>query len=343
MKLYKYLFLSFLFVGCSANKLPSEPTLRLAIWANYLPDELVEKFQKQTGVKMVISNFSSNEELLAKMQAGGTQYDLIIPSDYMVGIMKQQNLLRPLDMQKIPNAKHVDREFIGRSFDPQNHHTLPYGWGTVGIAVNRNLYKGRLESWGDFFSEASLSGRVSMLDDMREVLGAALRFRGFSVNSKADQEIKDATNVLINSRSRIRMFTSEPIQALSNGEVAVAQIYSIEAYQLKKRMGEKIDYVIPKEGSTVAIDNFAIPKTAENWESAHKFINFMYTPDHNRILVRGVMVGPILKATQNELKEFNVRRPSSLQKDQAKFESIQDIGEATKRYDRAWTEVKSTL
>lgn len=343
MKLYKYLFLSFLFVGCSVNKLPSQPTLRLAIWANYLPDELVEKFEQQTGVKMVISNFSSNEELLAKMQAGGTQYDLIIPSDYMVGIMKQQHLLRPLDVQKIPNLKHVDHEFIGRPYDPQNQYSFPYGWGTVGIAVNRSLYKGRLEGWGDFFSEASLSGKVSMLDDVREVLGAALRFRGFSVNSKHDKEIKDATDVLIGSRDRIRMFTSEPIQALSNGEVTVAQIYSIEAYQLKKRMGDKFEYVLPKEGTTVAIDNFAIPKTAENWEAAHKFINFMYTPEHNRILVNNVLVGPILKATQNELKEFNVRRPSSLQKDQAKFESIQDIGETTKRYDRAWTEVKSTL
>ena len=343
MKLYKYLFLSFLFVGCSANKLPSEPTLRLAIWANTLPDELVEKFQKQTGVKMVISNFSSNEELLAKMQAGGTQYDLIIPSDYMVGIMKQQSLLRPLDMQKIPNVKNVDHEFIGRPYDPQNQHSLPYGWGTVGIAVNRNLYKGRLEGWNDFFGEAGLSGKVSMLDDMREVLGAALRLQGNSVNSRDDKEIKGATDILIQSRSRIRMFTSEPIQALTNGEVAVAQIYSMEAYQLKKRLGDKFEYVVPKEGSTVAIDNFAIPQTAENWEAAHKFINFMYTPEHNRTLVNAVLMGPVLKATQNELKAFNVSRPSSLEKDQAKFESIRDIGETTKRYDRAWTEVKSTL
>jgi len=343
MKLYKYLFLSFLFVGCSANKTPAEPVLRVAIWANYLPDELVEKFQSENGVKLVTSNFSSNEELLAKMQAGGTQYDLIIPSDYMVGIMVQQGLLRPLDAKKLPNSKHLDADLINRPFDPGNQYTFPYGWGTVGIAVNRNFYKGRVESWNDFFNSSDLSGKISMLDDMREVLGAALKSRGFSVNSKTDQEIEDAKSVLIKSRPRIRMFTSEPMPALSSGEIAVAQMYSIEAYQLKRKMGDLIEFVTPKEGGTVAIDNFAIPKTAENWEAAHKFINFMLVPEHNRVLVNSIMVGAVLKANRNILKDYQGSTREGLKKNQVSLESIVDVGETTKRYDRAWTEVKSSL
>lgn len=329
--------------GTGAAKPAETQEVNLAIWANYLSPEMQERFTKETGIKLKISNFSSNEELLAKIQAGASGYDVAVPSDYMVGVLAKLNLLQPLDAGKVPNSGDLDPAFLKQSYDPENKFSLPYAWTTAGLAVNKDLYKGDLKGWKDLFTKKELAGKVSLLDDVREVTAAALKANGYSVNTTNPDELKKAEATLKDARARVKMFRSDTIDALVNKEVAVAHSYSVDALQAAAKSGGKIVYVIPEEGGTRAIDNLVILKSAKNVEAAHKLINFLLSQDASLSFVKTIMGGPVLKSTKDAL-------PADLKSNAAlfppptvlsKLEGIQDVGDATKHYDRLWTEVKS--
>lgn len=326
-----------------AVKVADAGEVNLAIWANYLSPEMQERFTKETGIKLKISNFSSNEELLAKIQAGASGYDVAVPSDYMVGVLSKLNLLQPLDASKVPNKEDLDPNFLKQSYDPENKFSFPYAWTTTGLAVNKELYKGELKGWKDLFSKKDLAGKVSLLDDVREVTGAALKANGYSVNTINPEELKKAEATLIGARKGVKMFRSDTIDALTNKEVAVAHTYSTDALQAASKSGGKIVYMIPEEGGTRAIDNLVVLKSAKNVEAAHKLINFLLSHDANVSFVTTIMGGPVLKSTKDSL-------PAELKSNAAlfpppavlsKLEGIHDVGDATKLYDRLWTEVKS--
>ena len=150
MKLLSVLVLITL-LSCSTKK-EANTELNLAIWANYLSPEMAQKFTKESGIKLNISNYSTNEDLLAKIQSGAANIDVAVPSDYMVEILAKQNLLLELNKSLVPNIQGLDPKYLSRAFDPQNKFSLPYAWATSGIAVNRDLYKGKIESWNDFFN-----------------------------------------------------------------------------------------------------------------------------------------------------------------------------------------------
>ena len=158
--------------------------VNLAIWSNYIKPEVLTEFEKRTGIKVQVSNYSSNEELLAKLQAGASGYDVVVPSDYMVFAMSKLGLLKELDFTQLPNFKSIDPKYLKKQFDPANKYSIPYDWGTTGIAVNRTLYKGKIAGWKDLFNNADLAGKVTLLDDVRETIGAALKAQGLSLNSK---------------------------------------------------------------------------------------------------------------------------------------------------------------
>jgi spermidine/putrescine transport system substrate-binding protein len=182
--------------------------VNLAIWSNYITPELLAKFKEKTGIQVQISNYSSNEELLAKLQAGASGYDVAVPSDYMVFAMIKLGLLNELDYSRLSNAKWVDPKFFKKSYDPDNKYSVPYDWGTTGIAVNRTLYSGKIKGWNDLFQKEDLVGKFSLLDDAREVLGAALKAQKFSLNSKNPEELKKAKELLLKVRPRVKAFTS---------------------------------------------------------------------------------------------------------------------------------------
>ncbi|MEK7357682.1 MAG: spermidine/putrescine ABC transporter substrate-binding protein [Bdellovibrionota bacterium] len=327
----------------AAAKVAGPQEVNLAIWGNYLPEETQERFTKETGIKLKISNYASNEELLAKVQAGASGYDVAVPSDYMVGVLSKLDLLQGLDSGKIPNRGDVDPAFLKQGFDPENKFSLPYAWSTAGLAVNKDLYKGDLKTWKDLFTKKDLIGKISLLDDVREVTAAALKVNGYSVNTTNPEELKKAEATLKAARSHVKMFRSDMIDALLNKEVAVAHVYSVDALQAAAKSGGKIVYVIPEEGGTRAIDNMVILKSAKNVESAHKLINFLLSHDANLKFVSTIKGGPVLKSTKDSLSEELKSNtalfppPTVL----SKLEAIQDVGEATRLYDRLWTEVKS--
>ena len=317
--------------------------VNLAIWANYLSPEMQAKFTKETGIQLHISNYSSSEELLAKAQAGASGIDVAVPSDYMVGVMAKTGLLMPLDNAKIPNKAGLDPELLKREYDPENTYSLPYSWNVTGIAINHDLFKGSIKSWKDLFANQEIAGKLSLLDDVREVTAAALRVNGFSVNTVKPEELAKAETTLKEVRGRVKMFTSDVIDPLVKKEVAIAQGYSSDVLQANRNSGGKIDFVLPEDGGTRSIDNLVILKGAKNVVAAHALINFLLSAEANAAFVTQIMGGPVVLKTKSlvsaELQKNPILFPpkNSL----SKFEFLHDVGEATRAYDRVWTEVRA--
>lgn len=330
--------------GAGAGGASSSRVVNLAIWSNYVSPELLAEFEKKTGIKVQISNYSSNEELVAKLQAGASGYDVAVPTDYMVFAMIKLGLIQPLDFSQLPNFKHVDPQFLKKNYDPENKFSVPYDWGTTGIAVNRTLYKGQIKGWKDLFNNPELAGKFTLLDDVRETIGAALKAQGYSLNSKNPEELKKAKELLFKVRGKVKGFTSEPMMPLVNGETAVAHAYLGDALQARRQTGGKIEYIIPEEGGTFYIDTLVVPKGATHVKEAHEFINFLLLPESNVATVKAVMVAPANKDTRAllppELKNDPSLFPSPAV--MSKREMMEDLGDATALWDRIWTEVKAS-
>lgn len=339
---FGFVFACSLILGAGCSRLGNSSDvhkLQIAIWGNYLPETLIKDFEKETHSQVSVSNYSSNEELLAKLQAGGTHFDLVVPSDYMVEILIRGQLLSKLNPSLIPHASGIKDSLLRKSFDPRNEFSLPYAWSTTGIVINRSRVTTPLRSWKDFFESPELAGKIAVLDDVRELTGVILKMKGKSVNSESAQELSRAKDYLLKVRKSIRMFTSDPIEALLNEEILAAHTYSTDAYQViaqGKEKGKTFEYILPSEGNTMAIDNFAIPVSAKNPKLAHLFINFLMGADQQRELSSKIKNGPILK--QTSLPEGMSDSPDLFKK----FEMIKDVGAASEIYDRILTEVKSS-
>ncbi len=330
--------------ACTKNHTEArqERVVNLAIWGSYLSPDLIQKFEKDSGIKINISNYSSNEELLAKIQAGASGIDVAVPSDYMVAIMRKLDLLEAIDRSKISNFEHISAEVLNQSFDPENKYSLPYSWTTTGIAVNHDLYKGTIKSWKDVFTNPDVAGKLSLLDDSREVTAAALKMHGYSINTINPLEIKKAEDTLLKLKSKVKMFTSDTADALVKKEIAIAQTYSSDALQAASH-NKSIEYILPEEGGIRALDTLVLLKGSQHKDEAHELMNFMLSSEVNINFVKTVWGGPVLKTTRDllpaELKNNGALFPTPSQL--SKFETILDLGEKTRLYDEVWTKIKT--
>ena len=339
---FSIIFATSTLIGCKRDA-SSKRKVNLAIWGNYISPTQVTDFEKQTGIKLNISNYTSNEELLAKVQAGAASIDVAVPSDYMVSIMSKLGLLASLDKAQIPNFAELKPELLNLPFDPGNVFSVPYSWTTAGIAVNRALYKGEIKGWKDIFEQNELAGRISLLDDVREVAAAALKYHGYSVNTTNKSELKKAEETLLKVKPRVKMFRSDVTDSLRKKEVAVAQAYSSDTLQAAADSGDPIEYILPEEGGTRAIDTLVIFKNAPHPKEAHELVNYMIGRDYNVTFVKTMWGGPVVKGTRDLLPE-NVKTNAALFPSEAKltkFESIVDVGEATQLFDELWTKIKT--
>lgn len=320
----------------------STKTVNLAIWSNYITPEMIAEFNEKTGIRIEVTNYSSNEELLAKLQAGATGYDVVVPSDYMVAAMVSLGLAQKLDKSMITNMSELDPKLMRKNFDPTNDHSVPYGYTISGLAFNKEKYKGSTQSWSAIFENKEASGRISMLDDVRETMGAALKFKGFSLNSVKPEELAIGKALLIAAKPHVKAFTSEPSEPVIQGEVWAAQMYSSDALQARRKTNGKIMFSTPIEGATMAIDNLVIPVGAEHMAEAHALINYLISKEANLKFVQSIMAGPVNINTRASLPEDLQNEPALFPPDDiiARCEMMQDLGEATDLYDRIWTEVK---
>jgi spermidine/putrescine transport system substrate-binding protein len=331
--------------GCTKSTTSgnAKRVVNLAIWSNYLPTEVISEFEKKSGIKVQISNYSSNEELIAKLQAGASGFDVALPSDYMVFAMVKLGLIRELDYSQISNSKSIDPKYLKKAYDPENKYSVPYDVGTTGIAVNTSLYKGKIKGWKDLLTKEDIAGKFSLLDDAREVIGAALKAQGYSLNSRNPEELKKAKEMLVKVRPRVKSFTSEPLMSLLSGETPIAHIFMSDALQARKATGGKIDYIIPEEGGTFWIDNLVIPKGARHIPEAYALINFLLEGRTNAATVMSVFVAPANKTTFALLPKEYQNNPMLFPPDSAlvKCELLEDIGDSLAAWDRVWTEIKA--
>lgn len=346
MKFYRLLpvlaVFAILFASCTQKQPPRE--VHLGIWSNYITPEILAEFEKTSGIHVVVSNYSSNEELLAKMQAGGSGFDVVVPSDYMVSSMIQLGLLKKFDESKIPSAKSLDPRFLKKKYDPTNAYSLPYDWGTTGIAINRKIYKGEVQGWADLYGKPDLNGKIALLDDVREVIGSVLKLQGHSLNSRDPKELEQAKQFLLQARKRVKLYSSESLLTLTNGEAAVTQAYVSDAMQARKKMNGQVDYILPKEGGTWWIDNLVIPATSQHANEAHALIDFLLTPKTVVHTVESVFVSPTSQSARSMLSADLTSNASMFPTaaDLAKFEMLEDLGDSMQAWDKIWTEVKAS-
>jgi spermidine/putrescine transport system substrate-binding protein len=317
-------------------------------WTDYIDPEILTMFTEECGVKVIYDTYSSNEDLLAKLQAGAAGYDLIVPSDYMVSIMRELDMLRPLDHNSIPNLVNIDDRFREVPYDLGNIYTAPYVWGTTGIGYNQAEVGEIPDSWSYIFDPeraAKFARRMSLLNDQREVIGAALKYLGYSMNSTNPEELEAAKQVILTIKPYVATFDSDSFgEILVSGDVIIGHGWSGNYFQnIYASENPNLGYVIPKEGGVIWTDNLAIPKTAPNPYTAEVLINYLLDPEIGAVLSNWLYYASPNKAAEplisDEIKENPGIYPpaATLQK----MEFLYDLGEATLLWDRIWTEIKS--
>ncbi|SFE84322.1 spermidine/putrescine transport system substrate-binding protein [Paenibacillus catalpae] len=263
----------------SSEGYTGKDTLTIYNWGDYIDPDLLDEFQKETGIKVIYQTFDSNEAMMTKIEQGGTTFDVSVPSEYAIDKMKQENLLLPLDKSKLPNLKYIDPSFLNLSFDPDNKYSIPYFWGTVGIVYNPDLTDLKFKSWEDLW-DPSLKNQILLLDGAREVIGMGLNSLHYSLNDTNEEHLQAAKAKLSTLTPNVKAIVGDEIKLLlANEEAAVGLVWSGDASEIMSE-NEKLDYVVPEEGSNLWFDNMVIPKTARNIEGAHQFINFMLAPEH---------------------------------------------------------------
>jgi spermidine/putrescine transport system permease protein len=328
----------FVLVGPAA---PADRVLNVFIWSGYLPPETVKAFEARHGVRVNVDLFDSLEALLAKMQAGNTNYDVVCPSNYAVEILLKQGLLRPLDHSALPHLRNVDPAWLDRDFDPGNRHSVPYFTGTCGIGYRKSRV-GEVDSWAALW-DPRWKGRVLMLDDARETFGAALKRLGKSVNTADEPTLREAQRLLLEQKPLVRAYDSANFEdALLAGDVWLSQGWNGEFARVMD-LDPDIAYVVPKEGSTTYLDSLAIPKGAPHPELAHAFLDFVMEARSAADICRSMRYTSPNRAALALLPPGIRDHPAIFPPAEvlARTELLRDIGPATLLYDRLWTEVKT--
>lgn len=327
-----------LLAGCGSEK----ETLHIYSWADNFDPEVLKDFEEKFDVKVTYDNYANNEDLLAKINAGGSGYDLIQPSDYMVKTMIESDLLEPLDMNNIPNFENISDTFKDPFYDPGNQYSIVYTTGVTGIAYNTKYIQDEINSWEDMWNP-EYKGKVLLLDDNREVIGLALKKLGKSNSTTDEAEITAAVEELKTLLPNVLAFDTDSIkQKMMQEEGWIASVWSGDAAFIAAENPD-VAYVVPEEGATIFSDNYAIPKGAKNKELAEKFINFMLEPEVSAKNFEYIgYSNPNTKAMEFHSEDYRNNTMINLTDEElARTEWLDNVGEALQLYDRLWSELKS--
>lgn len=285
MKLFKKSFwimaiivLTLAATGCGKKEAKSQ--LVVANWGEYIDPEILTDFEKKTGIEIIYEEFETNEAIYPKLELSTANYDLICPSDYMIQKMLGNDLLQKINFKNIPNFKNIDSRYIEKSkpFDPTNEYSIPYCWGTVGILYNKEMVSDPVDSWDILWNE-KYKDSILMQSSVRDAFMVALARNGHSINSTDEEDLMAARDELIKQKPLVHAYVIDQVRdKMIAEEAALGVIYSGEAI-ITKRANDKLEYIIPKEGSNIWIDSWVIPKTAKNIENAEKFLDYLCRPE----------------------------------------------------------------
>jgi spermidine/putrescine transport system substrate-binding protein len=321
--------------------------LQFFIWTEYIDPEVYTQFENEFGIKVVESNFASNEEMLAKLQGGAGGYDLVVPSDYTVGIMIEEGMLAPLDHDMVPNVVNLGERFKNVPYDPGNQYCVPYQWGTTGLGYNTTEME-TPQSWSVLFEpdpSAAYYGRTTMLDDPREGFSAALAYLGYDINTKDDGQLEEAKQLLIQAKPALSGYDSDQFDdLLASGESVMAHGWNGDIL-VSQGENEDVSFANPKEGGVVWIDNLCIPSTVapERKLAAEMFINFVLRPDIGAMISEFNQYASPNAASEAELDPDFLSNPAVYPSAEVldKLQYIQPLGEYESVYQRMWDEVKA--
>ncbi len=322
-------------------------TLQLYTWTDYIDPSIVRDFEQATGIKVRITYYESNEEMQAKLQAGGvSQFDLVVPSDFIVPVLINLKLLQPLDKGKIPNLKNLDPKFANPPYDPGNRYTVGYLWGTVGLMYRTDIFKTPPASWSVLFDPKEQKGPFTLMDSPREMLGIGQRYLGLSVNNTDPAQIRRVINTLLTAKQS-RNFKGfqggvSATKLLLANQIVAAVVYNQDALRTAEG-NSRYGFTIPREGSTLFIDSMAIPAKAPNPEAAHRFINFILDAKIGARLAEYQQSATPNAAAKKLLKPEMLKNPAiwPTEAQMRVLEFILDQGSNNRVLDEAWTRVKS--
>lgn len=320
----------------------AEGSLSLYNWGEYINPEVIEKFSAEYDVDVTLDTYSTNEEMLARLQAGATGYDLVWPSVHMHDIMQKLGLLQPAGVNQMPGFENIDPGSIRSKEDPNAEYCLPYAWGAVGIFYNKELIP-ELTSWQQFFDYAKENpGRVTMLDDLRETIGVGLIMNGHSVNTADKDELAAAEAFIMEQKPNIGAFRYDVIPLVTSGDMAASHYY-VGAVLNANQNPDLLGFVIPEEGATMYQEDICLLAKAPNPENARLFMQFMMRPDisaKNTVrLTNGSVNTAAIELLPEGLKNHPAVNPSP--EVRAKLQIFDDLGRDLKLYNRAWDRIKT--
>ena len=337
----------FALTSCSKSNTASggKKEVNVYNWGEYIDESIFADFENETGIKVNYSTFQSNEEMYAAMKLGGSDYDVMFPSDYMIQRLINEDMLEKLDFKNIPNYELVSGDFKNPDYDPTNEYSVPYMWGTVGVIYNSSLIEEEITSWNALF-DAKYTGQILMFNNPRDAVGIALKLLGYSLNTTSEAEIKEAFALLEQQKPILQAYVMDQIyDKLENNEAMLGPYYAGD-YIVMRETNPDLKFVLPVEGSNVFTDAMCIPKGAANKENAELFINFMTSTD---VCVTNMDATGYISANgeaaaaygeELEPEDYAVQFPQQEMLD--KCEPFLNLPEATLTlYDNMWVELKS--
>ena len=321
-----------------------EKQLNFFNWDTYIGENTLSNFNDATGIEVKMDLYADNDELFAKLKGGNPGYDVIVPTNDTLERMIKADMVIPLDHAKIPNFANVDPAFQDAQFDPGRKFSMPYMWGTLGIGYRKSAVANEPDSWKVLFDSDEYAGAISLLGDQSNVLGAGLKYLGFSWNSVNPDELKKVEELLIKQKKNIKVFADDNGQdLLAAGEVKLCQEWNGDIKQVMKE-DDDINYIVPKEGSLLWQDTLAIPKGAPHPENAHAFINFLLDAQVGKEIAETIQFPTANKAAKELMPEDYKTSPVIFPPAEvlAKCEPGLYLGEeATKLRDETWTRIQA--
>ncbi|OJF77294.1 MAG: spermidine/putrescine ABC transporter substrate-binding protein [Treponema sp. CETP13] len=329
--------LCFLIVLAGCGK---ENTLYLYNWTYYTPDSVIEKFEQEFGVSVKVDSYASNEEMYAKLLAGASGYDIVFPSQDYTSIMIKEGMFKEIDWAQIPNGKYIsDLVREKATYDPGFRYSVPYYMGTAGVIVNTKKVPDFKKSWS-IFERKDLAGRMSLMDDMREVLGDSLAYHGFSVNSLNPEELAIAADTIENDwKPNIVRFDAEGYgKSFASGDFWVVQGYAECVYaEVPEENWDGIAFFVPEEGGPMYIDSMCILKNSKHYDLALEFMNFIHRPE---IYAEFCDEFSFPSSVNTAAEKYMKVTPVYTAEDMLNCEIKDDLGEGLATYNEIWEDIR---
>ena len=327
------------FAGCSSGK---GTTIKVYNWGDYIDESVLAEFEQKTGVKVIYDTFATNEDMYVKIKNGGSDYDVAIPSDYMIRRMIREGMLKKINLENVPNYKYIGEDYKSLAYDVNNEYSVPYMWGTVGIIYNKTMVSDAVKSWKILWDK-KYEKQILMLDSQRDSIGITLKMLGYSLNTKNPEELDKAKEALMEQKKLVLAYIGDEVKdKMISGEAAMAVVWSGDAMFMKGENPD-LEYVIPEEGSNYWFDAMVIPSASKHQKEAEMFIDFMCDPEiafkNTDYIGYATPNTETMKMLDAELLEDKSAYPK--EEDLTKCEVFEDLSDSLRVYDEIWTEIKA--